>query len=70
MFTLLMEIINKQFLIRIEKSFIGGKLETLTWEAQIQEAVELCSTKLQWGRLIKVQTEKLHKLFVKSYNWS
>ena len=46
MFILLTEIIKKQFIIGVEKRLIGGKLETLTWGTQIQEALELCSTGL------------------------
>ena len=46
MFILLMAIIKMQFIIGVEKRFTRGKLETLTWETQIQEALELYSTGL------------------------
>ena len=49
---MLMQILNKQPVIKIEKSFIQAKLRTIAQETQIQEALELCSTDYEMGKLI------------------
>ena len=49
MSTLSMEIINKQSIIGIEKSFLPAKLRTIVQEKQLPEAPELCSSRLKNG---------------------
>ena len=65
---LLMEIINKQAIIGIEKNFIWAKLRAIAQETQIQEALELCSD----YKLEEVYKGKNHKVTVSymSYSWS
>ena len=46
--------INKQSIIGIEKNFIQAKLRTTAQETQIQEALELCSSGLKYGRSLYV----------------
>lgn len=54
------KIINKQSVIGIEKSFIQAKLRTITRKTQIQEALELCSIRLNNEEgLIKVKIIRL-----------
>ena len=56
---MLMEIINKQSIIGIEKSFILAKLRTLAQETQIQEALESCSPDYRIGEAYKGKNHRV-----------
>ena len=46
--------INKQSIIRIEKNFMQAKRRTTVQETQIQEALGLCSSGLKYGRSLYI----------------
>ena len=54
-----MQVINKQSMIGIEKSFIWAKLRTIAWETQIQEALELYSVDYKMGEAYTGKNRKV-----------
>ena len=66
-----MEIINKQSIIGIENSFYLSQTEDYSpGDTDSRSAWILFRWTAKCGRLIKAKTTKLHKLFVKSQDWS